>query len=249
MRYILLIALLAAVCASAITYTYTADVTKTVDDSTAIKAKAFGIAPVQSIVTEVVFELGFPEESPGVFDITITSFTQTTYGADRETGGYRDEEKLEASWPGKTFTLDTLMLSDDSFIRDPMLAQDSEYFDYNLLGFMLAPAIEPAPDYGSISRSCIRSTTIEEDVALDWEGNVSIALVLTQDDKTVKMTGLAAYEGMLTATPGDDGLPATAEITLEGVQNRLITIFGGDNELVDNITMKITLVRGTGDSE
>jgi hypothetical protein len=64
-----------------------------------------------------------------------------------------------------------------------------------------------------------------------------------QDDKTVKMTGSAAYEGTLTVTPGDDALPDTAEIALEGVQKRLITIFGGDNELVDNIDIKLSLVR------
>ncbi|MCP4230320.1 MAG: hypothetical protein GY771_09255 [bacterium] len=253
MRFTLIVALLAtAVPASAITYTYTADVTKTVDDSTAIKAKAFGIPFVQSIVTEVVFELGFPEESPGMYDVIITSFKQTTFGADRDKGGYRDEEKLEAVWPGKTFTLDVFALNDDGFIRDPMMTTDSEYFDYNLLAFLLVqPFSISTGDFsmnGSISRSCIRSTTIEEKATLDGEGNVSAALALTQDDKTVKMTGSAAYEGTLTMTMGERDLPETAEITLKGVQKRLITIFGSDNELVDNIDMKLSLVReGSGD--
>ena len=254
MRFTLLIALLAAaVSVYAVTYTYTADVTKTVDDSTAIKAQAFGIPPVQSIVTEVTFDVGFPEESPGMFDISIASFKQTTYGEDRESGGYRDEEKIEASWPGKTFTLDTLMLSDDNFICDPLPALDSEYFDYNLFAFMLAPSsVLMGGDFaaiGSISRNCIRSTSIEEQATLDSDGNITLAQALVQDDKTVQMIGSAAYNGTLTAAMGDDGLPNTAEITLEGVQNRLITIFGGENELVDNISIRLTLVRAGEDSE
>lgn len=248
MRFTLLIAFLAAtISASAVTYTFTADVTKTVDDSTAGKAQAFGIPTVQSIVTEVVFEAGFPEESPGMYDIKITSFTQTTYGADRETSGYRNEEKLEGVFAGKAFIIDLLALTDEGFVRDAMLAQDSEYFDYNLLAFMLAPAGEAVN--GSISRNCIRSTTIAEEATLDSDGNVTIAQALAQDDKTVSMTGSASYTGTLTKTMGDDGLPDSAEMTLTGVQNRLITIFGGDNELVDNIDVKLTLERVVEDSE
>jgi hypothetical protein len=240
MRFTLIVAMLAAVCASATTYTFTADITKAVDDSTAVKAKAFGIPAVQSVVTEITFDLGFPEESPGMYDIKITSFKQTTYGADRDEGGYRDEEKLEAVWPGKTITLDIFALNDDGFVRDPMLAQDSEYFDYNLLAFMLTPEGETAA--GSISRNCIRSTTIVEEATLDGEGNVTVAQALTQDDKTVKMAGSASYTGTLTRTMGGEGLPDSAELTLTGVQKRLITIFGGDNELIDDITIKLYLV-------
>lgn len=248
MRFTLYIAILAAtVSASAATYTFTADVTKTVDDSTAVKAKAFGIPTFQSIVTEVVFEAGFPEESPGMYDIKITSFTQTTYGADREKGGYRNEEKLEGVFAGKAFIVDLFALTDDAFVRDAMLAQDSEYFDYNLLAFMLAPAGEAAT--GSISRNCIRSTSIAEEAMLDADGNVTIAQALIQDDKTVSMTGSASYAGTLIKTMGDDGLPDSAEISFEGVQKRLITIFGGDNELVDNMEIKLTLERVVEDSE
>ncbi len=248
MRFTLLITFLAAaVPACAATYTFTADVTKIVDDSTAGKAQAFGIPTLQSIVTEIVFEAGFPEESPGMYDIKITSFTQTTYGADREKGGYRNEEKLEGIFAGKAFIVDLLALNDDGLVRDAMLAQDSEYFDYNLLAFMLAPAGETLT--GSISRDCIRSTSIAEEAKLDPDGNVSVAQALVQDDKTVSMTGSASYIGTLTKTMGDDGLPDSAEMTLTGVQNRLITIFGGDNELVDNVEMKLTLTRGTEESE
>ena len=113
---IIIVAVLAfgTVGAFGTTYNLTTEITKIIDDSTAITGKAFGIAPVQTIVTSVTLEVSPPSDA-GVYDVSIVSLSQITYGADREKKGYPNEEKLTAVWQGNCLSFDISQAPDGLF--------------------------------------------------------------------------------------------------------------------------------------